>query len=77
MTDRPFVSAAICVLFLCAPLAAADPAEELRAAEIAFAASVAERDVELFKSFIDEDAVFVGDSALRGREAIVQAWSVV
>ena len=76
MTDRPFVSAAISVLFLCAPLAAAEPAEELRAAEIAFAASVAERDLELFKSFIDEDAVFVGDSALRGREAIVQAWSV-
>lgn len=76
MSHRPFVSVAICLLLLCAPLAAAEPAEELRAAEIAFAASVAEGDIERFKSFIDEDAVFVGATALRGREAIVQAWSV-
>ena len=76
MPHRPLISAAICHLFLCAALTAAEPAAELRAAEIAFAASVAEQDAGRFASFIDEDAVFLGATALRGREAVVEAWSV-
>ena len=63
------------LLLLGAPVAADEAADELRAAEIAFAASVAEGDIERFASFIDEDAVFVSAVVLRGREAIVQAWS--
>jgi uncharacterized protein (TIGR02246 family) len=74
--QRFLIRVASSLLLLCAPLAAAEPADELRAAEIAFAATVAEHDAERFASFIDEDAVFLGATALRGRAAIVQAWSV-
>ncbi len=59
-----------------APLAAAaDAVDELRAAELAFAASVAEGDRERFASFLDEEAVFVGASVLRGPAAILEAWA--
>ena len=75
MTYRPLL-AATALLLLCAPLGADDLADELRAAEIAFAASVADRDAERFASFIDEDAVFLGATALRGRAAIVEGWAV-
>jgi ketosteroid isomerase-like protein len=57
-------------------LAAAEPADDLRAAEFAFAASVAEGDQDRFASFIDDEAVFVGASVLRGKKAIVEAWSI-
>jgi len=76
MPSRDLFIAAVSLLLLCSPLAAADAVDELRAAEIAFAASVADRDAGRFASFIDEDAVFLGATSLRGREAIVQAWSV-
>jgi ketosteroid isomerase-like protein len=50
-------------------------AEELRQAELAFAAAVAADDVERFAGFVAEDAVFVsGSTATRGREAIVESW---
>ena len=65
----------LALLAFCSPLAADEAADELRAAEIAFAATVADRDLEAFASFLDEDAVFVSAGVLRGREAIVQAWS--
>lgn len=70
------VAWSLLLLLLCAPLAADEAADELRAAEIAFAASVADRDAEAFASFLDEDAVFLGATALRGREAVIEAWSV-
>ncbi len=75
MPRRPLISLAVSLLLLCPPLAAAEPADELRAAEIAFAASVADGDPERFAAFIDDDAVFVGGSVLRGREAIVEGWA--
>ncbi len=56
--------------------AASDPAASLEAAELAFAASVAGRDRERFASFLDEEAIFVGQTVLRGRQAIVEGWSV-
>ena len=55
-----YLLTAAALLVLCAPVAAAEAADELRAAEIAFAASVADRDAQRFASFIDEDAVFLG-----------------
>ena len=76
MPRRPFLAAALSLMLLAAPLAAEEVADKLRAAETAFAASVADHDAERFASFIDEDAVFLGATALRGRDAIVQAWSV-
>jgi ketosteroid isomerase-like protein len=55
---------------LTGPLAADEVADGLRAAEIAFAASVADRDLEAFSSFLDKDAVFIGATVLRGHEAM-------
>ena len=69
---------------LAAPVADAPAAKEvaegpdaasLRAAELAFAASVAAHDPERFASFIADDAIFIGGGALRGRAAIVAAWA--
>ena len=48
MTRSRTLSAVLFVVFLCSPLLADEVADELRAAEIAFAASVAERDPEAF-----------------------------
>lgn len=48
----------------------------LRAAEVAFAKTVEDGDIEAFASFIAEDAVFSGSGkSFVGREAIVEAWS--
>ena len=49
---------------------------EVRCAEIAFSQSVENKDRVLFGSMIDDDARFVGSTALRGKENIVEAWSV-
>ena len=75
MSSRSLPSAII-FLLLAVPLFADEAADGLRAAELAFAASVAEGDPEAFASLIDEDAVFASAGVLRGRDAIVQAWSV-
>lgn len=49
---------------------------QVRAAEIAFAASMAERDLDRFASFVADDAVFFsGPSPLRGKEQVVAFWS--
>ncbi len=44
--------------------------EQVRAAETAFARSMAERDLATFSSFFAEEAVFLGNPLLRGREAV-------
>lgn len=76
MRQRVLIFTAVSVLLLGSPLAADETADELRAAEIAFAASVADKDAERFASFLDEDAVFLGATVLRGRAAILEAWSI-
>ncbi len=76
MRSRSILIAALTLLLLAAPLAAEEAADSLRAAELAFAASVADRDPEAFASFLDEDAVFVSGGVLRGKEAILQGWSI-
>ena len=50
--------------------------ESLRRTELAFAASVRDRDQAAFADFIADDAVFVGSSILRGKAAVVEAWRV-
>ena len=67
---------ALSCLLLALPLAADEAADSLRAAELAFAASVADQDAEAFASFLDEDAVFAAAGVLRGREAVLQGWAV-
>jgi ketosteroid isomerase-like protein len=47
---------------------------EVFAAERAFARSMAERDFAAFGRYVAEDCVFFGETALRGREAVLAAW---
>jgi ketosteroid isomerase-like protein len=49
---------------------------EVEAREIAFAATMADRDFDAFVTFISPEAVFFnGNEALRGRDAIASAWA--
>jgi len=61
-----------------APAVAATPsdlAEEVRAAEVAFADSMAARDLDAFSALVAEEAVFFsGNNVLRGRAAVVAGW---
>ena len=53
-----------------------DPASVVEARELAFARTMADRDIDAFTGFISEEAVFFdGNEALRGRAAIVAAWA--
>lgn len=57
------------------PLAAESLAAVVRASEIAFARSLADRDLTAFGRFVSRDAVFVnGSTTLRGRDAVVAGW---
>jgi ketosteroid isomerase-like protein len=47
---------------------------QVRATEAAFAKTMADRDHSAFASFVAEDAVFVGRSVLRGRQAVADGW---
>ena len=49
-------------------------ADQVRAAETAFAKSMADRDLAAFTRLLAPDAVFVQDPVLRGPAAIVAAW---
>ena len=49
-------------------------AAEVRASEIAFAKSMADRKLDRFTEFVAEDAVFNGRSAQIGRAAVVETW---
>lgn len=52
-----------------------EPAREVRAAEIAFAKTMADRDHAGFMSFLSEEAIFVGTSSvLRGRSEVGRGW---
>jgi uncharacterized protein (TIGR02246 family) len=49
-------------------------AQQVRAAETAFAKSMADRDIEAFASHVAPDAVFFGTGPLRGKQAVVEDW---
>lgn len=50
-------------------------AAQVRAAEIAFAKSMADRDLKAFESHVSSEALFFGSQrVLRGREAVVEIW---
>lgn len=56
--------------------AQADQAAAVEAREIAFAATMANRDFDAFVTFISPEAVFFnGNEPIRGREAIAEAWA--
>ena len=53
----------------------ADPQQEVRNTERAFAQSMVDRDHEAFATFLSNEAVFFsGSQVLRGKEAVAQAW---
>jgi len=60
-------------------VSAADPtslAGEVRAAETAFAQTMADRDFEAFKTFVSKEAIFFsGPNQARGREAVAAQWA--
>ena len=62
--------------FVFSATAFADLSDDVRCREIGFSKSAETQDADLFVSFIDPDARFVGDSATRGTAAIAEAWSV-
>jgi ketosteroid isomerase-like protein len=49
-------------------------ARQVRDSENAFAATMAQRDLKAFASFVAEDAVFFGNAAMRGKDAVVVGW---
>jgi ketosteroid isomerase-like protein len=49
-------------------------AAAVRAREVAFAKTMADRDHAGFGSFVAEEAVFMGRTALRGRRAVLEGW---
>ncbi len=62
------------VLLFVASAAMADLADDVRCREIGFSKSIETRDMELFRSFLDDDARFVGGSVRRGPDEIVAGW---
>jgi ketosteroid isomerase-like protein len=55
---------------------AEDVAAEVEAREIAFAKTMADRDLDEFLTFVSPEAVFFnGNEPLRGRDAIALAWA--
>ena len=54
----------------------AGPAAEVEAREIAFAKTMADRDLDAFLSFVSPEAIFFnGNEPLRGRDAIGRGWA--
>jgi ketosteroid isomerase-like protein len=75
------VAVLLCAAAIAPPAAAATahgtpatPTEQVRAAETAFAKTLADRDLAAFRSFLAADAVFVEDPPLRRPEKIVAGW---
>jgi len=64
------------ILTLVISVAAADPAAVVWCQEVAFSQSAENRDIDAFRSYLDDDARFVGRSVVRGPDEIVAAWHV-
>ncbi len=70
---------ALCLLVL-APLTScaqnlSELADDVRSAEMAFAETMAQRDLDAFLTYVADDAVFVGRDVLRGIDAVKDGWS--
>ena len=66
----------IVILLFALPALAADPAEEVRQAEIAFAKAFADRDQAKFFGFVLDDASFLAPlRTMSGKQAITDRWS--
>lgn len=71
---KPLIT--VVLISLAAHAFAADSVDAVRCSEIGFSKAAERQDMEAFRSFIDADARFVGDSVLRGVDDIAAAWSV-
>ena len=60
------------VACLASTVVIADPGDDVRCREIGFSQSTENRDIQAFRSFIDADARFVGEEALRGVDAVAE-----
>lgn len=70
------ISVVVIALGIGAASAGESPGEGLESVEIAFAATMAERDLEAFSSFLDDEVVFfIGPEELRGPMAVTEAWA--
>jgi ketosteroid isomerase-like protein len=68
------VLAFVLPLTLLAQDSLADLQKQVREREIAFAKTMADRDHAAFASFVSEEAIFMGRTALRGRAAVAEGW---
>ena len=48
--------------------------EQVRATEIAFAKTLADRDVKKFRSMIAPDVIWLGERPLRGPDEVISSW---
>lgn len=51
-----------------------DLVRQVFAAESSFAATMADRDIEAFATFLADETVFFSSGAIRGKDAVVAAW---
>jgi ketosteroid isomerase-like protein len=59
-----------------ASAASLSPREPVWAAEVAFARSMAQRDLRRFSEFVSEEAIFFdGSTALTGKDKVVEGWA--
>lgn len=76
---RTLAAALLLIVPLCAAAAAVDVPSleaELRAAETAFARTMADRDHEAFKAMLADDVIFIDEaSRLDGRDAVAAGWA--
>jgi ketosteroid isomerase-like protein len=77
---KPATTLLLLLVLLTPGAAAADEtiselAAQLRETERAFAATVRDKDLEAFASYLAEGAVFAAGETLRGREAILAGWA--
>lgn len=79
MTRTILLLPAVLALASCGPRdrpGTSEAARRVRETETAFAASMAERDLGAFASFLSDEAVFLtGDGALRGKDAVLEGWA--
>ena len=80
MLNKLIIYAAVLIALLwCAPAHAqqklANPADQVRAAETAFAKSMADRNLAAFTALLADDAVFFGGKGvMRGKSAVAAEW---
>ena len=58
------------------PASTTDPQQQVWSTELAFAATMADRDHAAFTTFLSEDAIFLGGpEPLRGKAAVAEGWA--